>query len=535
MDKRRDRRHHGPAKPASPWKLILGVIGLLYVLFLVRVNVWTSESTANAISGGTGISGNIVHAKGAALIHNQRDLEDKQQQQKAEAKPTAMPPKPQLRVPPEKPTQTVAVAAKAATAEYATTKPPAYLDALKSTLTSMPEIKKTEEKEKDSDRPAPMQGGRSPPADNGNAAAAQVDAQAPTEPVKAGQAKMTTVEEMAMMVEEKAAHDHEAEDVDADAEAPIHLAVASTPSPTPSSDGTATTPSPSGPTFEERHDVISGYEQTKEYLQNYKRPVDMPEGEGLFLFFTCSDDDGNPHDWSTLCTEARKKVYDLFTKSPAGNRLVTIRAGSEEFWEYRNAFSNDRDLRVKSVPCIMKWEGKSGATSGMMVGTSLLYEPFVRYLFKNVDKPDQYLKPDATHSKYIITLSSRDEYDAYMTAYRNEPTRAPLYLFFVSGRIADNNRPWCPYCRFSEIPAEYSFYAFAPQNARLVRIEVTKTYKEWKQPNLFNTDPVLSLRGVPGFFRILPAAGGSDELVYQRIIERFDLMETWRGIYEGTL
>lgn len=516
MDKHRDRRHHGPA-PASPWKLILGAIGLLYVLFLVRVNVWTTDATANVVSGGN------VHVKDAALIHNQRDLEDKLQQQKAAAatKTTTatMPPKPQLRVPPEKPTQA---------AEDPTTKPPAYLDALKSTLTSMPEMKKDNEG-KESEPEAPIYETRDPTVGGGNAVA-QVDAQAPTEPT----AKMTTVEEMAMMVEEKAAHDHEAEGVDAEAEAPIHLAVAVTPSPAPSKQ-TDVTPSPSGPTFEERHDVISGYEQTKEYLQNYKRPAGAPESEGLFLFFTCSDDDGNPHDWSTLCTEARKKVYELFTKSPAGNRLVTIRAGSEEFWEYRNDFSNDRDLRVKSVPCIMKWEGKNGATSGMMIGASLLYEPFVRYLFKNVDKPDQYLKPDATHSKHIITLSSRDEYDAYMTAYRNERTRAPLYLFFVSGRIVDNNRPWCPYCRFSEIPTEYSFYAFAPQNARLVRIEVTKTYKEWKQPNLFNTDPVLSLRGVPAFFRILPATGGSDELVYQRIIERFDLMETWRGIYEGAI
>ncbi|TYZ68956.1 hypothetical protein PybrP1_005125 [[Pythium] brassicae (nom. inval.)] len=506
-EKHRDRRHHNAATAGSPWRLVLGAIALLYVLFLVRVSVWSGPTAgANTIGGGGGGGGGgHVFAKDATVV---RDLQGGGATRAAVVVATSSPPVPKLRAAPELPIPAVT--------ETQTTQPPA------TTTQSLPPASTTTPTRtaQANARAAPTQG----KAATSVAPDGAVDALAPTEP-----ATLTHATE-----EEKAAHDHEAEDDGTDQEAPIHIAV--TKAPAVGDAGKQLAPAPTGPTFASRHDIIAGYEQTKEYLQNYKREPGVPEGEGLFLFFTCSDDDGNEHDWSTICTEARKKVYDVFAKSPAGNRLLTIRAGSEEFWEYRNGFSNDRDLRVKSVPCVMRWEGRRGETWGMMLGASLLYEPFLRYLFKNADKPDQYIKPDAVHKKHIVTLSSRAEYDTYMSAYRREApsARSPLFLLFVSGRIEGNNRPWCPYCRFSEIPAEYSFYAFAPLGARLVRVEVTKTYKEWKVPNEFNTDPVLSLRGVPAFFRIL-SAPSSDDVVYQRVIERFDLLETWRGIYDGTL
>lgn len=486
-EKHRDRRHHHAAAVAgSPWRLVLGAIALLYVLFLVRVSVWSDPTAAaNAIGGG----GGHVFAKNAVVV---RDLQAGAATRAAVVAPAASSAVPKLRAEPELPIPAV-------TETLTTQPPPATTQALPSSTAATHE----------------------------NTVQAAIDAPAPTDP---GMLTNAVVVE-----EEKVAHDHEAEDDNGteDQKAPIHIVGTTAPLQRGGAEAKQLrTKTPSA--FASRHDIISGYEQTKEYLQNYKRDPSVPASEGLFLFFTCSDDDGNEHDWSTLCTEARKKVYDVFAKSPAGNRLLTIRAGSEEFWEYRNDFSNDRDLRVKSVPCVMKWEGRRGETYGMMLGPSLLYEPFLRYLFKNVDQPDAYISPDAVHKKHIITLSSRAEYDAYMSAYRREATRTPLFLFFVSGRIEDNNRPWCPYCRYSEVPAEYSFYAFAPVGARLVRIEVTKTYKEWKQPNEFNTDPVLSLRGVPAFFRILSVAN-SDDVVYERVMERFDLLETWRGIYDGTL
>uniref|UniRef100_K3X080 Thioredoxin domain-containing protein n=1 Tax=Globisporangium ultimum (strain ATCC 200006 / CBS 805.95 / DAOM BR144) TaxID=431595 RepID=K3X080_GLOUD len=513
----RDRRH-GPSHAyaahggsGGPWKFLLGAIGLLYVLFLVRVNTWTgheAETRANVVGGHGDAVGNsrIVHAKNAAVIH--REVKEKNAKSMQQDRP-------QLRAVAD---ETPAVAQTKATMNDATTEPPlAYLDAIKSTLTSMPEMEHTVAPATVVSKSADAK--QAPPKD------AEPSVEQPAVEEEEFVVEMAGDDEE----EEKAAHDHE----DANAvheEAPIRLAVVKTMlAPSPAAAQPAE-PVSKQPTFEDRHEIIAGYEQTKEYLQNYKKE----NGENLFLFFTCSDDDGNPHDWSMNCMEARKKVYDLFEKSPGTNRLVTIRAGSEEYWEYRNDFSNDRDLRVKTVPCIMKWEGKNGETTGMMIGTSLLNEPFLRYLFKNTDKPDQYLKPDAKHNKHIVTLTGREEYDAYMSAYERETNRPPLYLFFVSGRIEGNNRPWCPYCRFSEIPTEYSFYSFAPAGTRLVRIEVTKTYNQWKKPNSFNQDPVLGLKGVPALFRILPAEN-SDGLVYHRIIDRFDLMETWRGIYEGRI
>jgi hypothetical protein len=279
----------------------------------------------------------------------------------------------------------------------------------------------------------------------------------------------------------------------------------------------------------DRHEKLHGYRQAMSYLDTYQ----AAPGESLFLYFACSDDQFNAFEWSDECKIASKRVYDVFAKSPLTNRLVTIYAGSENYWNYQNKFRNDPDLRVKTVPSIMKWHGNGGETSGMMITDSLEDEPLVRYLFKNKDQPDQFLNAAAmAETKTIETVKSYEAFQAKLAEYKAESKpRRPLYLLFVSGRISTNNRPWCPYCRYSELPLEYGFYAFAPPKARLLRVEVTPTYAEWKTPNKFNRDPALGpLRGVPAFFTVQELA--SKELKMERIYERFDRVASLKDLFD---
>ncbi|KAG7388639.1 hypothetical protein PHYBOEH_007781 [Phytophthora boehmeriae] len=250
--------------------------------------------------------------------------------------------------------------------------------------------------------------------------------------------------------------------------------------------------------FEQRHQVISGYHKTMKFLENYQYNPD----ESLFLLFMCSDQQFNAEDWSEECVEGKKHVYDVFSKSPGRNKLVTVLAGSQKYWKYQNDFYNDADLRVKGVPCLMRWEGKSGRTSGMLVQRSLYDEPFLRYLFLNTDQPEVLFSTEAVKTKKITTINGYEAYRSAMETFKREENPGTTFVMMVSGRFKNNNRPWCPYCRYSELPIEYAFFSYAPKNSRIIRVEVTDTYSQWKHGNEFTRDPELGLKIVPLMFEI---------------------------------
>ncbi|POM80743.1 Hypothetical protein PHPALM_1378 [Phytophthora palmivora] len=266
--------------------------------------------------------------------------------------------------------------------------------------------------------------------------------------------------------------------------------------------------------FEKRHHSIFGYNATLAYLQLYMKAADSQEE--LFLFFTCSDNKGGRDDWNPNCATAREKVYATFAKSPSTNRLVTIHAGPREDWMGGNAFTDDNDLRLKAVPTVMRWDGGApGAlrsTWGVLVDNSILYEPFLRYLFRNADKNDKLLAKPEVETKEIVTLRGYTQYRAYMDTYAGNGTAYPLFIMMVSGRFQRNNRLWCPWCRQSEMPVEYAFYAYAPANAKLVLVETYDKYSEWRNPeNEFKQDPQLAMKGFccsSSATRMPPKAGG---------------------------
>ncbi|RLN94710.1 hypothetical protein BBJ28_00006171 [Nothophytophthora sp. Chile5] len=292
--------------------------------------------------------------------------------------------------------------------------------------------------------------------------------------------------------------------------------------------------------FEERHDVVSGYEAAMSYLANYT----TLEGtdEQLFLFFVCGDEQGKQTDWRPLCGDTRRVVYDVFAKSPSRNRLVTIHAGSKKDWSAPNAFFNDGDLRLKAIPSILQWHGGTPgakrATSGMIIEGNLLYEPLLRYLFKNVDIPDPLLTPESVASKEIVLLKGYDAYRSYMDTIASGDAstlapEGPLFLLLIAGRAASNDRLWCPYCRYSELSVEYAFYAFAPRGARLVKVETVPSYKTWKNPaNDWKQDKALSVRGVPWMYHAHLDAE-THSITFERSIERFDIPDALRGVFQG--
>lgn len=290
--------------------------------------------------------------------------------------------------------------------------------------------------------------------------------------------------------------------------------------------------------FDDRHDVVSGYDAAMRYLANYTTPAGSDEQ--LFLFFTCGDEQGKQTSWRKMCVDASDVVYDIFSKSPSRNRLVTIHAGDKAFWSSPNAFFKDGDLRVKAIPSIMQWHGgppgAKRATSGMIIEESLLYEPLLRYLFKNEDVPDPLLTPAVVAKKEIVLLKGYDEFRSYIDgmAVGSSPLPdGPLFLFMIAGRIEANDRLWCPYCRYSEISVEYAFKAFAPEGARLVKVETVNSYTIWKNPkNDWKKDTELMVRGVPWMYRANLDAD-THRFTYNRFSERFDQPESLRGVFQG--
>ncbi|RLN58682.1 hypothetical protein BBP00_00006864 [Phytophthora kernoviae] len=283
--------------------------------------------------------------------------------------------------------------------------------------------------------------------------------------------------------------------------------------------------------FEQRHQVISGYQNTMKFLENYQYNPD----ESLFLLFICSDEQFNAGDWSEECVEGKKHVYDVFSKSPGRNKLVTVLAGSQKYWKYQNDFYNDADLRVKGVPCLMRWEGQSGRTSGMLIQRTLYSEPFLRYLFLNTDQPEVLFSTEAVKTKKITTIHGYKAYQSAMETFKREENPGATFLMMVSGRFRNNNRPWCPYCRYSELPIEYAFYSYAPKNARIFRVEVTDSYSEWKHRNEFSRDPDLQLKFVPLMLEIhqvhAASPNASKTIKYTPHKVRYDELASLRELF----
>lgn len=500
MDRSRQRRSLPASASAwrgQAWLLCLGAVACVYFMSIMRMHSWVHEqktATANEVGGALSGPKVITLDKVTVVDPKYQRFAEEEAADKTTQPPATVEPKLLLRTVTEAPSPSPSPTPQ----EPATTLPSA---------TPKASVKTTVEP------PAPLLAQQIAPTASDKPMEVLIQRQAPTEQKNEPSAPVAAAREpLAPELPATTFKTHVAEEPLAPQ---LPLITTKVPSP------------------EDRQEIIFGYEQTMEYLKSYD--AGEHANKNLFLYFTCSDDKGHPDDWSNVCSEANKHVLTTFAASPSTNHLVIIRAGSKAFWDVKNKFSEDRDIRVKTVPCLMKWEGRNHATSGMMIRSTLLTDTFLRYLFKNEDIVDPLLGTDATHNgKTITTLHSRGEYLKFIDDYKLEDDAGtPLYLLFVSGRIADNNRPWCPYCRFSELPLEYSFYAFAPPGARLIRVEVAPTYKIWRSPKnpWRQGDHEPKFPAVPAFFRTHRSTENPHEVLFERIIERFDLISSLRSIF----
>ncbi|RLN86488.1 hypothetical protein BBJ28_00003669 [Nothophytophthora sp. Chile5] len=504
-DRERPRRRGAPgAKRTNPWLLAAASLFACYCLFLLCWRLWAAPSRfvgsapTEQISNLRKVSGPIPGQDDGAL-----DVEiaaRQQEQQEREERARQIPIKVVLSTPAPQKAETPKT-----TAEALTDKRAAALDPVK----EQGEAKGAGAKAVSGEGVAVQ----------GQAAATAKDLE-PHVPVIPAE-----TESVASPVERR---NEPEKDAIEEAQATQAAAVAVTHVPKqPKSDAVVATFVP----FEQRHQELSGYDATMKFLESYEENPD----ESLFLLFMCSDEHFHAGDWSTECREGKQHVYDVFAKSPGRNRLVTVLAGSQKYWKHQNDFYNDPDLRVKGVPSLMRWEARNGRTSGMLVQLSLLDDPFLRYLFGNVDQPDLLVAPEVIKDKQIVTVNGYEAYLAAMESFKREKNPVPTFLMMISGRFPNNNRPWCPYCRYSELPLEYAFYAYAPKSARLIRVEVTDSYSEWKHNNLFNRDPDLQLKIVPTLFHIeqIPSVepNALTKIRYDRHKIRYDELTPLRELF----
>lgn len=197
----------------------------------------------------------------------------------------------------------------------------------------------------------------------------------------------------------------------------------------------------------------------------------------------------------------------------------------------------DDDLRLKSIPTVMRWDGGSpGAkrsTYGMLIDESVLVEPFLRYLFRNSDQVDDRLAQPDVLTKEIVTVRGYEQYASFVADYKQQGESYPLFMILMSGRWKSNNRLWCPFSRQSELPLEYAFYAFAPRDARFLVVETYSKYNDWRNPdNAFKKDPELHPKGVPWFLRVFPEPGG--ELRFQRVKQRLYMLDSLRLVFQDS-
>ncbi|KAG3003861.1 hypothetical protein PC119_g15816 [Phytophthora cactorum] len=234
---------------------------------------------------------------------------------------------------------------------------------------------------------------------------------------------------------------------------------------------------------------LQGFEAGHKFVSEYDVETQGP----LYILFM-SDADENGKYWCPDCERAKKPVMDAFNRAPRGSRLVEIRVGPQSYWaDYMNEFRQNQLFYLDHIPTLMRYEG--GGNSSTMLTESFCTDPdLLDYVFR-VNKP---LAGEPNKNK-VLTMYSPGELIDYLGTYDNS---YPLFLFFVSGYHEFNGRLWCPYCDRADVAVMHYYNYTAPDNAVLVRVVVSTTYKQWKKKkNPFKQpefqEKVAPVRGVP--------------------------------------
>nr|CCA22749.1 conserved hypothetical protein [Albugo laibachii Nc14] len=289
-----------------------------------------------------------------------------------------------------------------------------------------------------------------------------------------------------------------------------------------------------------RHTILKRYADLHAFLLKHDQEMSQKKtNKILVLLFTCDEDIEDSSQWMTLCNRATDMINQTFKKADERYHLVTTHVGSESKWKKStNPYKSDFDLKLKRIPTLMRWDG-NGRTSMTLWQHSLLEQASLDYIFEIADNTSEasIARTWEGKKKYKVTNNYTD-YRAMLEQYRTRPNNEDEHLFyvsFVSGHLKENNRPWCPYCRFAEVPIHIAYHAHAPLNARLIRAEVTDEYRDWKQrKSPFQNQPELKLTVVPALYNVTrsPTNDGF-QLKFDRILVRLDLIAELRPLFQS--
>ncbi|CAI5701979.1 unnamed protein product [Peronospora effusa] len=235
--------------------------------------------------------------------------------------------------------------------------------------------------------------------------------------------------------------------------------------------------------------VVHGFEAAHKFVREYNVEIQGP----LFLLFL-SDTDTNGSYWFPPCQLAKDAVNIGFDRAPRGSRLVEIQVGPENYWnDLMNPFRQNQLFYIDYIPSLIRYDG-GGNSSAMLAGPNCLNQDLLDVAFR-VNKP----AAGVPRNNRILHFTTAKEVMDFVALYDYS---YPLFLFFVSGVHAFNNRLWCPFCDKAEVPVMHYFNYTAPENAVLLRIIVAREPHQWfEEDNEFIgpefSDKVVVFDGVP--------------------------------------
>lgn len=254
----------------------------------------------------------------------------------------------------------------------------------------------------------------------------------------------------------------------------------------------------------EKHHIVSGFPAAMKYLDSYN------QSKPIFILLMCDKSVDSGLHWSPSCSSAESTVYATLRSTTLDLMILEVRVGSEDDWtKARSEFRSDRRFKVKHMPALIRWEGHD-RSSDYLGGEQVADAELLMYMLDG----KQHIDAEPV-LRDIPEISTHEDMEKILEKYDGSH---PLFFFLISGRLPDVNRSWCPYCRLAEIPVEYHYLKYAPQETKLVKIKVASTYGAWRSPgNPFKVDTRLNTRGVPALLKVTRTVEG--EFTFKRYPE----------------
>ncbi|KAE8901778.1 hypothetical protein PF005_g18094 [Phytophthora fragariae] len=268
--------------------------------------------------------------------------------------------------------------------------------------------------------------------------------------------------------------------------------------------------------------VVRGFEEAHKFVREY----DVDSMGPLFMLFM-SDTDANGTYWFPPCQQVKEAVYKGFKRAPRRSRLLEIQVGPEKYWnDLKNPFRQNQLFYIDYLPTLMRYDG-GGNSSALLAGPNCLNQDLLDVVFK-VNKPAAG-QPNANR---VMHFNNPKQVMDFMAFYTFD---YPLFMFYVSGVHAFNNRLWCPFCDKAEVLVMHYFNYTAPANAVLMRIVVAREPRQWFDEDNDFVGPefskkVVEFDGVP-YLGFVDRNRTSNKIKVREFVHSMDQHEKLKGFF----